>query len=674
MLCDTCRLCLQSELDRGNRSVTPETTHHVSRESITFSILEGCILCVSIERRLNVAGSSVLFNSGLLSGTTSSDFPSKLRVNLCCPDGSKSRSYVVYPEVYLGELFFAGERFCVVESSRKCLHRRSNVPFINERAGVDYLQPQIEQQPCTKSSDQGRQLVMTWFKWCQNHHVKCNANRSTSWCPSRLLDLTSLEEGQIRLISSTCKRVHRQYMTLSHRLGVKPTIQLTSKNETWMSSGFSVSHLPQTFLDAAELVRKLGASYLWIDSLCIQQDRVEDWQQESNQMGDVYKFSLCNIGATGSTDENDGLRWVEGPPKARADGVELHVDGLRASFSILPLDLRFRLDHEMLNKRAWVLQERYLAPSMIHFASEELFWEIQEVNACQSFPFGIPNRLLGSTLHGERIRPGSKTLGESCHENKASDPSSERLNALSKWHALCKMYTKCELTRPEDKLVALSGLANEFQRSIKANYLAGLWDFVLVPQLLWDIFQAKEPVVEYRAPSWSWASVQSPHGSTGHHLGYDLIDILESSVENAGYHSNGAVRSGVLKVRGSVLAVKLHCTPKDPPDKMTRFNANANIIIEDLTGNKVDIYPALDTTVTSAFFENDYVCLPLQYYFFYMQTEDTERPTTRGLILESEGNTEGFFRRVGMFCQFEKKGVASAFRTDLISKQILYIV
>jgi hypothetical protein len=40
--------------------------------------------------------------------------------------------------------------------------------------------------------------------------------------------------------------------------------------------GIDVRSLPQTFQDAIVFTRKLGMRFLWIDSLCIVQDDIED--------------------------------------------------------------------------------------------------------------------------------------------------------------------------------------------------------------------------------------------------------------------------------------------------------------------------------------------------------------------------------------------------------------
>lgn len=65
------------------------------------------------------------------------------------------------------------------------------------------------------------------------------------------------------------------------------------------------------------------------------------------------------------------------------------------------------------------------------------------------------------------------------------------------------------------KLIALSGLVKEMSLLLKGNYLAGLRKNGFASELLWPVFKPNianngtpsfrpEP---YRAPTWSWASI-----------------------------------------------------------------------------------------------------------------------------------------------------------------------
>jgi hypothetical protein len=78
------------------------------------------------------------------------------------------------------------------------------------------------------------------------------------------------------------------------------------------------------------------------------------------------------------------------------------------------------------------------------------------------------------------------------------------------WRNIVRIYSDCHLTNERDKLVAIGGIAKQFAQSYDwGRYVAGLWSNNLVPQLMWepaDPVKSKRPS-QYRAPTWSWASV-----------------------------------------------------------------------------------------------------------------------------------------------------------------------
>jgi hypothetical protein len=59
-----------------------------------------------------------------------------------------------------------------------------------------------------------------------------------------------------------------------------------------MGGGFTSESTTQLFQDAISVTRALGIRYLWIDALCILQDSVKDWEQESANMAAVYTNSM----------------------------------------------------------------------------------------------------------------------------------------------------------------------------------------------------------------------------------------------------------------------------------------------------------------------------------------------------------------------------------------------
>lgn len=79
------------------------------------------------------------------------------------------------------------------------------------------------------------------------------------------------------------------------------------------------------------------------------------------------------------------------------------------------------------------------------------------------------------------------------------------------WRSIVELYTTMSMTFGSDKLPALAGIAERFvDRQPGNTYLAGLWHDSLTEDLMWwpDGEATRSDV--WRAPSWSWASLDGP--------------------------------------------------------------------------------------------------------------------------------------------------------------------
>jgi hypothetical protein len=236
------------------------------------------------------------------------------------------------------------------------------------------------------------------------------------------------------------------------------------------------------------VARRLGARYLWIDSLCIVQDDLEDWRNESSLMYEVYKNALCTIAATASSDSRGGLfyRRTSLVPSAKFiddwKGKIYEVFDLGLCITEIdsaPLQ-RVSVSYStsgrlrLIKQRAWVLQERLLSPRVIHFGRKQLFWECDELCACETFPAGLPQTTID--LGKARLSSWMKTL--------ASKPTDENNHLkLLLWNLIVQQYTGMALTFGSDKLLALSGIAKYLQSILWGTYLAGLWKEDILFQL-----------------------------------------------------------------------------------------------------------------------------------------------------------------------------------------------
>ncbi len=127
---------------------------------------------------------------------------------------------------------------------------------------------------------------------------------------------------------------------------------------------------------------------------------------------------------------------------------------------------------------------------------------------------------------------------------------------LHVWNWIVRRYTERSLTYGSDKLPALSGIANFFGPKLDGQYLAGIWqneDFSR--QLAWYVDLKPSDLQlrpDYRAPTWSWASVDGPVRFAEPRQHYKpMIKLIQAEVTPSGNDRTGAVKHGFLLVEGS---------------------------------------------------------------------------------------------------------------------------
>lgn len=327
-------------------------------------------------------------------------------------------------------------------------------------------------------------------------------------------------------------------MTLSHCWGTTDIPTLRESCIDSMKEGIVWSSLPKTFQDAVTVTMWFKIKYLWVDSLCIIQDSHEDWERESKTMKHVYQNSFLTIAATKAADATGGL-FVDRNPDlvqistARASWPrELEGDYLFVE-DAWELEL---LDSPLL-KRAWVCQERLLSPRVLHFGRSQMYWECQDLDACETFPENLPPECdPSSTLESKRLL----LLKDGDFYNDY-------------WSRIITLYSKGNLTRISDKCVAFAGIVEEIQGVAQSRYLAGLWEHNLEQQLLWYVSYnppAGRPST-YLAPSWSWLSIDG--GVMAARVFQDdrvVLEILDVNVTHFSESIRDSIKNGYIHARG----------------------------------------------------------------------------------------------------------------------------
>ncbi|PMD19087.1 HET-domain-containing protein [Hyaloscypha hepaticicola] len=401
------------------------------------------------------------------------------------------------------------------------------------------------------SSSSCQILAKSWMNVCKTSHATCN-HSSSSWYPTRLLDLrvSSQNSLQLRLIHSASTEVQGNYITLSHCWGNKIFRTLTTSNIADMESGIFFKDLPKLFQEAIQITRWFGVEYLWIDSYCIIQDSPNDWRHESAMMGKVYKHALLNISADMASNSSETCFADRNPMSFQPFPLNLLS---KSDTYLVPesAQLLHTLNFSPLARRAWVVQERVLAPRVLHFTSQQLIWECGEFFACETYPGGMPATF-------DHLTPKRYMSRLSVHRGFQS------WGVRQAWDYIIRDYSRCFLTKPEDKLVALSGIAKEFQSRIWSDkYLAGLWEADLYHTLLWHVdsanrsnFPSSRPAF-YRAPTWSWLSIDGPVSPASEQFFYYHWSVIDADVSLKGEDPTGEVKAGSIKLRGLLRPVSL---------------------------------------------------------------------------------------------------------------------
>jgi len=322
---------------------------------------------------------------------------------------------------------------------------------------------------------------------------------TSSYVPTRLL---RIEDNGERVELSSPSDIYVKYACLSHCWGLTPPLLLNSHTSIELRKGVSKRNLPRSFQDAIWLTQQLEIPYLWIDSLCILQDSAEDWARESSHMNKVYQNATITIAASQASDSSKGF-LDRNLPRVYTP-THITIGGIHGHALLFPIPLKFagnpnhlaEMEDEPLTARGWVLQERYMAWRTVHFTQDQVFLECEGKLLAEESGFRISLPMQSPF-----------TLGANTRENPA-------------WTQVVKRYSQRRLTREQDKLPALAGIAAHFS-SISEDktsnpgkrYLAGLWSTDIVKHLCWRVAYQGSPgarPMKYRAPTWSWASIDGP--------------------------------------------------------------------------------------------------------------------------------------------------------------------
>ncbi|GKT68609.1 heterokaryon incompatibility protein [Colletotrichum tofieldiae] len=546
---------------------------------------------------------------------------------------------------------------------------RDEIPTLKDISGTYtvmrglYLEKMTIFSSNNTASDESWSKATTWIQNCTSDHLACNVETNAGpWHPTRLLDLDvpNSNPDMFRVVVTSEQRIGpgEPYTTLSHCWGSAQFLQLKKSTYDEFKKGVKLDRLPKTFREAIQVTRRLGIRFLWIDSLCILQDRDDlvDWLVEAGQMHKVYSHSYCNISAAGAQDSSKGLYFGRDPRLSHTGNVSICVEGLALStgndyMDCNIADLDFwgnNIGQCPLNTRGWVLQERLLAPRVLHFAKDQLFWECREHVAAECYPDSLPRSLRnGIPANFKRLDPSTRSTVLSRQEGNFDDP----MFYYRAWNSVIMAYSDTRLTKSSDKLIALSGVAKRFATQIDDMYIVGMWRKYLASSLLWKVDHqiqidgspSTRPAT-YRAPSFSWASVDGKIIAAPPTDADLLIDVTGVHLDYVSGDTTGLVKGGYLDVRGRVNPFEM--VVKHILELQQLFLMVDGIVVKDSQKQDWENGPLVHLDVGQKNFDDENDAKTL----YYMPTQKQRMPNEHVsyLLLVALDDDRNMFRRIGV--------------------------
>jgi hypothetical protein len=329
--------------------------------------------------------------------------------------------------------------------------------------------------------------------------------------PTRVIDVENQLDSEPKILQPTSP-TYEHYITLSYCWGLKRFTTTTLENLDAHKQRLEPSNLPQTFNDAIITTKRLGFRYLWIDALCIIQNSNEDKMIEIGKMGDIYNNATLTIAVVSNSSVGEG--FLQTIPRHSVTLPYRCPDGITGSVQV-STQKEVDLMQESLYTRAWCLQENLLSRRLLLYTDTEVIWQ------CQSIPMKRPDTNHVAYEKGDPELDSSPfrrlpvNIISPIRSSEKTESSSADVERYQIWRYLVESYTRRRLTVASDRLPALAGIAQKFREAWADEYYAGLWGRQFIPSLSWRRKWTQEtqllpPLREYRAPSWSWASIDHP--------------------------------------------------------------------------------------------------------------------------------------------------------------------
>ena len=134
---------------------------------------------------------------------------------------------------------------------------------------------------------------------------------------------------------------------------------------------------------------RAGINYLWVDSLCIVQDNVNDVEQEIAHMAAIYEQAAFTISASRALTAQTG--FLHDIDQASVIDHLFQIPYVGPDSTVGWVYLAIPKDGALespLSTRGWALQERCLSPRILEYRPAQLRWICRSSSASHCFANG----------------------------------------------------------------------------------------------------------------------------------------------------------------------------------------------------------------------------------------------------------------------------------------------
>jgi hypothetical protein len=243
--------------------------------------------------------------------------------------------------------------------------------------------------------------------------------------------------------------------------------------------------IPYTIRDAIRLVALLGEEYLWVDSLCICQDDMDNKMRQIGNMSNIYSQAILTIVAAYGESAHAGLPGVRPFSRNSIQHTEL-VQNILLANETPHLDEILRQSY--WSTRGWTYPENELSRRCLIFGENQVYFR------CNRNEF--------------KEDSGFRDVARG--KNRALRIRGEKHPIWNSYRRAVKNFTKRAFSDERDVVHAFQGVASLLQPAFKGNFLFGLPETELDAALLWQPYSSARRRIDNTTgsplfPSWSWA-------------------------------------------------------------------------------------------------------------------------------------------------------------------------